>query len=53
MRNHLDRAITLQAQRITCEEDPAPEDIAVLRAEDLPKTDTPPGATEETLGQYL
>jgi SpoVK/Ycf46/Vps4 family AAA+-type ATPase len=53
MRNHLDRAITLQAQRITCEEDPAPEDIAVLRADDLPKTDTAPGATQETLGQYL
>jgi SpoVK/Ycf46/Vps4 family AAA+-type ATPase len=52
MRNHLDRAIALQAQRITHEEDPAAAGIGLLRVEDLPTADIT-YATDEHLGQYL
>jgi SpoVK/Ycf46/Vps4 family AAA+-type ATPase len=52
MRNHLDRAIALQARRITREDDPARADVGTLRVEDLPEIE---GATspDDNLGQYL
>ncbi len=52
MRNHLDRAIALQAQRITGEDGPAAYDVGLLRVDDLPATDAT-SATDENLGHYL
>ena len=53
MRNRLDRAIALQAQRITREDDPARADIGLLRVEDLPAAEGAQGNNDENLGQYL
>ena len=52
MRNHLDRAIALQAQRIIREDAPARADIGLLRPDDLPESGAAPGV-EERFGQYL
>ncbi|WP_329239421.1 AAA family ATPase [Actinoallomurus sp. NBC_01490] len=52
MRNHLDRAIALQARRITREDDPARADVGTLRVEDLPETGGTT-STDDNLGQYL
>jgi SpoVK/Ycf46/Vps4 family AAA+-type ATPase len=52
MRNHLDRAIALQAQRITRGDGPVTADIGLIRVDDLPVADISSGP-EEQLGQYL
>jgi SpoVK/Ycf46/Vps4 family AAA+-type ATPase len=52
MRNHLDRAIALQARRITREADPVRADVGTLRVEDLPEAEGPLNA-DDNLGQYL
>ncbi|HZE32254.1 MAG TPA: AAA family ATPase, partial [Actinoallomurus sp.] len=51
MRNHLDRAIALQAQRILGEEGPKRSEIGLLRVEDLPEDEGP--HVDENLGHYL
>jgi hypothetical protein len=51
MRNHLDRSIALQAQRIVREVDPARADIGMIRVEDLPEAEAASG--DENLGHYL
>jgi SpoVK/Ycf46/Vps4 family AAA+-type ATPase len=53
MRNHLDRAIALQARRIVRDEDPALADIGLLRVEDLPESEESTTGTDDNLGQYL
>jgi hypothetical protein len=52
MRNHLDRAIALQAQRIVREDEPMRADIGLLRVEDLPAAEDTQD-TDDSLGQYL
>ncbi len=52
MRNLLDRAIALQAQRITRLEAPGGDQIRLLRADDLPSADMN-GNREEYHGLYL
>jgi SpoVK/Ycf46/Vps4 family AAA+-type ATPase len=51
MRNHLDRAIALQAQRILGEDGPNRSEIGLLRVEDLPEDEGP--HVDENLGHYL
>ena len=51
MRNHLDRAIALQAQRILGEDGPHRSEIGLLRVEDLPEDEGP--HVDENLGHYL
>jgi SpoVK/Ycf46/Vps4 family AAA+-type ATPase len=51
MRNHLDRAIALQAQRILSEDGPERSEIGLLRVEDLPEAEGP--HVDENLGHYL
>jgi SpoVK/Ycf46/Vps4 family AAA+-type ATPase len=51
MRNLLDRAIALQARRITRQEDPVSADVTLLRVEDLPEAEATPAG--ENLGHYL
>ncbi|GAA4629140.1 hypothetical protein GCM10023196_048600 [Actinoallomurus vinaceus] len=52
MRNLLDRAIALQAQRITGQEVTDRDEIRLLRLEDLPESDAP-ADRDERLGHYL
>ena len=52
MRNLLDRAIALQAQRILRQDDPADSDIVLLLVEDLPEAESTAHA-DDNLGQYL
>jgi Cdc6-like AAA superfamily ATPase len=51
MRNLLDRAIALQARRITRQEDPVSADVTLLRVDDLPEAEATPAG--ENLGHYL
>jgi hypothetical protein len=53
MRNLLDRAIALQAQRITREDGSARTEIGLLRVEDLPEAEGTPDPAGENLGHYL
>jgi Holliday junction resolvasome RuvABC ATP-dependent DNA helicase subunit len=54
MRNVLDRAVALQAQRIMSAETPATGDeIRLLRPADLPNGGAPAPDPDERIGQYL